>query len=172
MPTIEDHLSEAAGMFCEKSKIWRVNLDDDTTIGGEPDYELDAPTGTKLVDILFMQIDEYNLHRVTDRLEEPSTDLQKPDRFAVYSDKYVRFYDTPDSTYTFRAIVVIKPALGSKTIEDFIYGAVSRLLSIPGKEWSDPQGAAYYNQMFLDGIVEARTRDSRKVKRRTLAHFM
>lgn len=177
---IEMHLAESAAKFCDKAKIWRIDIDVDTTTAGEPDYEVDLPSNTKLADVLFFKVDGRLMTRVTDRLQEPSDDQAAPNSFAIYNDNLIRLYPTPDAAYSFKGTAVIKPSVRAKGIDDFLfethrrviaYGALAELLMIPGKDWSDASLATFYENKFNDGVIEATARDSRKVKKRNKSYF-
>jgi len=177
---IETHLAEALSQFCADTYIWRVDIESDLTSSGESLYELDIPTGTVLEDILAFELDGNPIRRLSDRFVSPEfmASTNTPSAYAIYQDKYVRLYPTPDGTYTFRGTAVVKPSLSSKNIEDFIYethgrdiayGAIAKLTAIPGKAWTDYGMSVMYSQMFGKCVADARVRDYRSVPLRVRA---
>jgi len=177
---IETHLAEALATFCMETYVWRVDVEDDVTSSGESLYELDIPAGSVLEDVLVFEINGNAAQRVSDRYVSPQylQDLGTPLAYAIYQDKYVRLYPSPDGTYTFRGTVVLKPSLSSKNIEDFIYethgrdiayGAIAKLTAIPGKAWTDYGMSVMYSQMFGKCVADARVRDYRSVPLRVRA---
>jgi len=178
--TIETYLAEAAARFCEKSYIWRVDIEEDSTISGEALYDIDVPTGTILVDIPVLEVDGYAVNRVSDRYMAPSVNEATgvPTYFDIYLDKQIKFYPMPDGAYTFRGTAVVKPSLLSSGVEDFIYetfgreiacGAIAELAAIPGKAWTSLDIAMMHKQKFYKGVNDARVRDLRSVPMRVRA---
>ena len=174
---IEAHLQEAAADFCARSEVWRFNIESDFTSKNTSDYEIDVPTGASLENILVMYLDGLPLKRVSDRhfalSEQYGT--AAPSYFSIYQDTSIRFYPTPAGKHTFDGIGVLKPKLTATGVEDFIFeahgrsiacGALYRLTSIPGKEWSNPDLAMYYKAKFYKEADEAKGRDSRRVSLR------
>lgn len=175
---IEEHLIEAAAQFCEETYLWRFDIEEDQTIAGEPEYDIDVPAGTVLEDILMFEIDGSPIRRLSDAGIAPqlSDTPAKPQYYSVYRDSQVRLYSTPDDVYTFRGVGVAKPKLGVSTgVEGFIFetfgrcisnGAIAQLADIPGKAWSNPALASNYRIKFSKSIADARRRDVRTVAQR------
>jgi hypothetical protein len=84
-------------------------------------------------------------------------------------------YPTPLSKHTFTGILVVKPSLSAKGIEDFIFeshgrsiaaGAIARIAGIPNKEWSDPDVSMRSQIEFERAMCAAKGRDTRRVNMR------
>jgi len=165
--TIELHLQEAAVDFCERSSAWRVDFDDGFTVRGISDYEVGVPNRTLLENVLHLSVDGRPLRKAADTHTFTNASGE-PDAFSIYQDTMVRFYPTPDGKYAFKATGVLKPSLGATGVEDFLYnthgraiafGALGKLLNIPGKEWTNPELAAYYNARAAKAADNAKGRD-------------
>ena len=172
---IVDHLAEAAATFCVGSEIWRFDIESETTL--ESTYLIDIPTGAVLEDIVYLEVDGMALRRLSDKLAF-TADEGAPMAYAIYQDQNIRFYPTPDKAYTYQGIGVLKPALSSAGLEDFLYeshgrtiayGALAKLLEIPGKEWANPMQAQLAFVQFRRGVDAAKMRDYRKVPMRPRA---
>lgn len=174
---IDQHLQEAAADFCERSEVWRYDLDTDTTIANLADYPIDAPTGATVENIVALYVDGFLMTRVSelDFKHYPNVPPSRPSHFAVYQDTQVRFYPTPDASYDFGGVCVLKPKLTATGVEDFIFeahgktiacGALASLLVIPGKEWTNPELAAYYSAKFHKSTDDAKGRDTRRANYR------
>lgn len=170
---IETHLQEAAAEFCAVSQIWRYDIDKDFTSKNTAEYDIDVPQRAVLEDILVLYINGQAVKRVSDRhFDLPSSIAAgRPSSYAVYQDSQVRFYPTPDGKYDFEGVGVLKPALNATGVEDFIFethgrsiacGAIFRLAIIPGKEWTNPELAAYYKSEFYKHATDAKGRDTRR----------
>jgi len=171
---VETHLQEAAAEFCAVSQIWRYDIDKDYTSKNTSDYEVEVLTNTVLEDILVMYLDGQPLKRVSDgHYDLPSTvGTSRPMSFSIYQDEQIRFFPTPDGKYEFEGVAVLKPSLSATGVEDFIFethgrsiacGAISKLAAIPGKEWTNPELAAYYKAEFYKHANDAKGRDTRRV---------
>ena len=174
---IDQHLQEAAADFCERSEVWRYDLDTDITVAGLADYVLDAPTGATIENVAALYLDGFLLTRVSDLdfKSYPNVKNSKPTHYAIYQDRQVRFYPTPDAAYSFTGTCVLKPKLTATGVEDFIFethgktiacGALASLTVIPGKEWSNPELAAYYSAKFHKATDDAKGRDTRRANYR------
>lgn len=170
---IDQHLLDAAADFCERSEVWKYNLDRDSTIAGLSEYTLDPPSGALIENVVALYLDGALLKRVSDLdfKDYPDRGNAKPTCFSVYEDQQVRFYPTPDKAYSFTGVCVLKPSLSATGVEDFIFethrktiacGAVASLAVIPGKEWSNPELSAYYTAKFHKAMDDAKGRDTRR----------
>jgi len=174
---ITEHLREAAAEFCARSRIWRFDIERDSTVATLADYTIDVPDRTVLEDVLVLYLNDTPLTKVTDRgfFLRPNTENGCPTHFSIYQDTQVRFYPTPDDSYPFQGAGVLKPSLTATGVEDFIYetygrcityGAIGRIASVPNKEWSDPvMGASYMTRFYIDAD-KAMGRDTRRAANR------
>jgi hypothetical protein len=178
---IDTHLQEAAEEFCARSEVWRADLETIKIVGGTADYELDAPTGALIENVLLLRVEGRPLTQVHDGNFTPTVlptgapVTGRPSMFSILGDTSVRLYPTPDVKYNMEGLVVLKPSLRSRGVEDFIFnthgrsiavGAVARLTGIPGKEWTNPDVAYSHMSEFQRKICAAKTRDPRRSKLR------
>jgi hypothetical protein len=174
---IRSHLRDAAADFCERSEVWRQKIEPDYTIPGVSDYPIDIPTGALLENIPVLYLEGTPIRRVSDLHFEalPTAENAPPSYFTVVEDSQVRFIATPDRRYEFEGVAVLKPALSATGVEDFIFeshgrtiacGAIASLTIIPGKEWTNPELAAYYMAKFLKHSDDAKGRDTRRANMR------
>mgnify|MGYP007059384015 FL=1 len=171
---VESNLRSATIELCERSKAYVYDLDAITTISGVYEYEFDQPTGTDVHQILWMTYDRDDLDPISPRSLElnypdwrnktslPQVYLQKsPDTFWVVP--------VPGSTVTngLQLSVALKPSRTSNNIStDFsndyrdgiLYGTLYRLLRIPSRDWSDPQAAGDYLNLFNQEVTQAEKR--------------
>lgn len=168
--TIKLHLQEAAVDFCERSAVWRFDIEQDFTAKTLSDYEIFVPDNSLLENILVLYLGGVPLKKVVDshHFRSSQSGLGRPRAYSLYQDASIRFYPTPDDKYTFDGVGVAKPTLDATGVEDFIYnthgraiacGALGKLLNIPGKEWTNPDLASYYTMKFAKAADDAMGRD-------------
>ena len=175
---MDSHLQEAASKFLEHSGVWRFEVEKDFAVRNVAEYPIFIPsTEAVLEDIYELVIDSIKLKRITDRhLDSTVFETNgRPSHYAIYQDTSIRLYPTPDKKYTFRGWGALKTKLTATGVEDWIfeshgrcisYGAISLLASVPGKEWSNPELAMYYKQLFSREADDARSREYRQVNTR------
>lgn len=168
--TITQHLQEAAADFCERSSVWRYDIEGDFTAPGVSDYPIYTPAKAALENVLALYLEGFLVSKVSDSSHHLSdqTTLGRPSAYSIYQDESIRFYPVPDDTYRFNGVGVLKPTLDATGIEEFIYnthgraiacGALAKLLLVPSKEWSNPELATYYNSKFAKAADDAKGRD-------------
>lgn len=173
--SVDIALAEAAAEFCDRTHVWRAEMDAETTTPGEPTYELILPA--TLASMLRLSLDGEALDQVDDRAVPLSyaADSGRPTCYALVGDTAVRFFPTPDAAYPFFGTVALKPSRAARGVESFIYethanvlasGAIYRLALVPSKEWSNPALAEAHRMLFERGVADARIRDLRNIRMR------
>lgn len=139
-------LNDAARQFCARALCWEEDLDPIIPVAGQTTYDLDLPGGAVLVKV-------YGLSGVG------VVDLVE---------KTVMFDEVPTETVTLR--VALQPSRTATTIPDVVgerfgeaiaAGAIARMLIMPGKEWTNPQMAAYHMGVYEAGVSDALVRRAR-----------
>ena len=137
--------------FCDESGVIEAILDPVAVQAGDTEFDLDVPPGTRVcrVNALWdtetgcaIMRGEYSLNGDAIRLTYPLS-----------------------SDMTIAAAVALKPKRSSGRCESDIYedwldgivaGALFRLKSMTGREWADPQGALFNEQMYRRAITKAK----------------
>lgn len=178
---IQTHLQEAAAEFCAKSEVWRQTLELSSTSANMSDYELDVPNKSVLENIMFLTLDGVTMTPVSERHFNPGVNADgsaitgTPTRYSVLEDASIRMYPTPIAKHKFTGVLVIKPSLAAKGVENFIFethgrsiaaGAIARIAGIPNKEWSDPDNSMRNQIEFERAMCAAKGRDTRRVNMR------
>jgi hypothetical protein len=168
---IESTLRSACIEFAERSKAYTFDLDAITSIPGVFEYEFDQPSGTDVHQILWMTYDGNDLDPISPR----SLELNYSDWRNKTSVPQVYLQKTPDAFWVIpipgsavangiQLSVALKPSRTTSNIDTtfsnsyrdgIIYGTLYRLLRIPAKDWTDPQAAADYLNLFSQEIVQA-----------------
>ena len=177
---VEQALIERTQHFCERTQLWRVDMDPETTVAGEHTYTLYLPAAVEAV--LWLRLDGNDLTIADDRdmLPELFSATGQPRYYSLEGDSAVRLYPVPDAAYPFTARVVLKPSQSSRGVEQFLFdahvrtlasGTLAQLMAMPEKTWSNLPLAAVHDQQFERGIARARVRDFRNVPLRVKPQY-
>lgn len=175
-PTVRSAVRQAAIEFCERTHVWLETLDPLPIDPAVSDYEVEAPLpDTRVVAIYSMRCQGALLFAHT----EHALDQQQPDwraatgqprGFVQANPATLRLVPQPaeaaDPGLTdIRAALaptqtaaVVGDVLYEEYAEAIGYGALERLLRIPGQAWSQPELSAYYRGLFALTKSQARVR--------------
>ena len=175
LPMVSDlialqQLNRSARTMCSESYCWKYEYTFNT-VDGQQDYAYVLPADTERVIIDYVRYsDEYLKPFSWDRIAQEYEDPDKvcsPNVFAEKLPGEISLYPTPNAVEEVKIRLAIMPQLGKDIMDDALQaqhgqtianGALSYLMLIPGKVWSDPQGGILYNELFTQGINRARTK--------------
>lgn len=171
-PTIRQHLAITAADFFTRTHLWREDIDPVYVSPGVYEYDLDAEAFVE--DLISVTVDRRELEHTDMRLipNEQRYDTGFPTKYWIHSDNSIRLHPIPDTSVVIKMAAVLRPSRAATTIPDWIFelwadtivaGAVDRLASIPGKDWSNQPMAQHYRLHYEQGITAARVRDTRGV---------
>lgn len=163
---------EAAIELCTKSGAWTEILDLVYTNNGTHSYELDLPKDSRallITDVwagsrLLAPKTMAELSRV---LPDWQTAQGDPSYYNQQNWEELRVYPTPNNPAS-QALTVraqLAPKRGATTFPDSLVdrrlqgiaaGALARLMLKPGQSWSNPQLAAFHQNVFLTDCGNAR----------------
>lgn len=178
-PGVSDLLAQreavtAAIDFFMRTNVWTCTLDPVTVVATVNTYDLDAPTDTAVNEILEARHngtllparieDELNAQRSSWR-----TDTGKPVCHLRPSLSRIQLVPTPDAASAGAALlflrVSLRPVPAAATLDDdmfnlyyqaIAFGALARLQSMPGRDWSNPAYAQVNAGRFEDAVTDAR----------------
>lgn len=169
-PLILSAVRTAVIEFCRKSLYWQEETDPVPIIKGVAEYELYAPTGRQIVQIMSVNIDgdgtlpPLTLEQVERALPQWRTVQGSPVGFVAVNPETFRLTPVPDATGTLTATVAYAPTRTGGVVPDAIYdqhfevikhGTLSRLKAMMGHAFYDPQAAIYYTGRFNAGVNAA-----------------
>lgn len=163
-------LLDAARLFCRRSRYWRVNLDPISMVDAQSRYDLFSPINDSSVyDIVSVRMgtERKFLTRSTySKLQFNLDNSGTPTQFALEAAKEIIFAPIPVATTADANIrVTLVPDTSATTLDDrlfddfgegLIYGALYRLMRMPGKAWSDSTLAGHYGSLYSMKEQEAR----------------
>ncbi len=143
---VEKHLRTAAREFCAETQAWQETYPA-TFIAGQNTWFIPTSDEDELVAITsFVDADGF------------------PVRFTA-TGKMIRLQNTPTSTQNCELTLALKPSLTTIEFDDDLMsrwgnviadGATRTILLEPGRKWSNPDLAKYFNSMFDLGKGDAR----------------
>lgn len=172
---IESAIRAVIREFCTKTMLWTKQLPAISIVSSTPTYTLTAPTDTAIVAVERVEINGVYVDPVSqdvlDRSSDPwrSEESSLPSAYMVDAEKVLRLKEIPTEDIVNGLIVwvAVKPSITTSTIPDFIVedwyetilnGVVSYLLRMPGKSWTNVQGANYFEDYYSGYISEAKNR--------------
>lgn len=187
-PTAFKNIRLAAIEFCERTRLWKYE-DEFDVLAATPTSDITTPAGSILHDIEVVLFNGKELlpkaTRDLDRLEPGwrTGDLGSglPKYFTQIDQSTLRVVPVMDGTVYLCAR--LKPAQDATEIPDFIaneyreviaWGALSRLLTIPGQSYTSPELGQFYAQKFsekLDRLSTKGTTGQQNAPKRSRARF-
>jgi len=160
--------------FCTETHAWNEIQDPITVIDKINEYDVEVPTGARIVAVKDVWASNRKLRPVTmeqlfERLPNWQTaEGSEPTYYNAATDyRTIRIYPKPldakKAKLTMR--VAYAAALTAATIPDeiaikywdgLISGCKSRLMVIPGKAWTNAGLAQYHGAIFNDAILKAK----------------
>ena len=187
-PTAYKSIRLAAIEFCERTRLWKFEDDYDVTVD-DCNSGIFTPNGSVLHDIEIVLFNGQELKPSTTR------DLDRREhgwRTGELGGGLPKYYTQIDQS-TLRIVPAmeghvylclrLKPTQDATDLPEFIsreyteviaWGALGRLLTIPGQSYSNPDLAQYYSQKFIDKIDRLNTKGvtgQQNAPKRTRASF-
>lgn len=169
--TIDYALKLSTIELCRDSMVHVSDIDPFATSAGEMDYELIIDGNSSIETVIFASCDGTPMTPKTPiEISEMNMSSHAPRYFSFFSPGNLVLRPTPDKAYTISAKVSLIPSMNALGVESFIAnryyegitsGAISRLMSMPGKTWTDIKTASIHADIFrvakakarIDGIV-------------------
>ena len=170
-PLVDQWLRNTTIEFCERSKVYAVDLDPESAVANEGEYTLSLPTNTDLVEIRTVLFNGVPITPKTPQfLEEKYGDwLSKtgtPDHVTQRDTENYLLVPAPSAAATdaIKVKVAIKPGAAAAGVENWIFsqwrlalaaGAKSRMMLMGDVPWSNPNLAAVHLATFEDAVHKA-----------------
>lgn len=194
-PLADQRILSACIEFCKKSHYWEYTHPAINLVADQPTYALTLPANSQLVTVIDPIY--YNGQKIEQRTKEwldqykgswQTSQGMTPYCFMMPLINVIRPVPYPDAALVGgieEIKLVLKPDPAATTVEDFLFdeffeniadGAKHKLMSMPGKEWSNPELSLFYKTLFDDAIIAARTKVKSGYKqdhryKRSRAHY-
>jgi hypothetical protein len=173
---IENNIRSAAIEFCEKTGVYQAELDPLTTVANIYEYDLEPPSGTVVHKVMWVVHEGVDLEPISTNLLEQRLPKWRnrdnagtPQYFVKNSQSLFWLVPVPQATSPSSTVlrVQLKPTHTSTACDDdvmtdyreaIINGALTRLLRMPSREWTDYNGASVFNSLFAQGVQDAERR--------------
>lgn len=182
--TIKEYLPIVASDFFARTHLWRMSLEQMSTIVDQANYDLTAGCyDAKIESVLWLKVDDKNMTHTDSRLVNPEylSTTGQPTHFWVVNDTEIRLFYIPDQVWTIKGEVALKPSRTARGIPSWVYetwidtiisGTLYRLCRIKDKDWTDPEFAALHKGFYEQGVTNSRIRDMRNAKLQVrMRHF-
>jgi hypothetical protein len=181
------HIRLAAIEFCERTRLWR--FEDDYDITAEDSEAITTPGGSVLHDIEVVLLDGRELTpkatRDLDRVQNGwrTGDLGTgiPAYFTQIEQNTIKL--VPSGSGHLYLCLRLKPSQDTMDLPDFLageyreclgWGALGRILTVPGQSYSNPELATFYMARFsakLDALANKGTTGQQNAPKRMRASF-
>lgn len=175
-PLIYNALRSAAFDFCSRSEIWSTRLAAASVTSADFPYSIPTDAHAQAVRLLSARCDGASLTETSydalDSVEDWDTETGTPANYLFNEDDKLVVYPLPSGTSTLRLRVVLAPARGAELIdatldnkwrEALASGAIALLCAEPNKPWSNAEQYAYHNNIFEQGVRDARIEARRRM---------
>lgn len=177
-PLVEHHIRNAAIEFCNETLIWREDLTPIDSVIEQAEYTLTPPAGSRIVMPVSVEYDDklidpeteenLNAKSRTWRTNDPGT----PSVFLIPDPLTILLHERPNSVIVGGIAVkaALKPTRNATEVADIVYddwaeavaaGALSRIMEIPDKPWTNPNQSIYYHRKFNGAKNNARVKVDR-----------
>lgn len=189
-PMALDAIRKAAIEFCERSWGWIYNPTAINVVNGQISYAFTPPAGAVVSRVLHVWYDDEPIYpRSPDQLDGmfPNwrTSSGTPDYYTQEDERNLLLVPVPNADLTggLKMRVSLKPTHNAADIESRMYeeyreaiasGALSRLMMLPKKPYTDLPTAAVHKAIFDDTIATVRHKVQKGYARaplRNAAHF-
>ena len=158
VPIIERMLRSAMVDFYRSTKAWQVVTEVSSVIAGDPEVELELPTGTVINKIYWLKLDGTPLSAISTR--SLTTTEGTPTGYASYGgSSTIKLNCKPRNSYILNGVeaeIAVTPLQTLDDLPDYLYdahrdgilyGALAKLLAMPNTSWTDMTGAMTFASM-------------------------
>jgi hypothetical protein len=172
--------------FCTGSLFWNETLDPVTVTDTDFPYDLEAPSGARVVSVMSVAVDGKSISPVfLDALEKVTNwrtaTASAPTAFCQPNPSQMFLYPRLDVPVSMVVRAAFAPSRTATNVDSLVYneyleeiaaGAMGKLMKMPGQPWSNPETGVYYSDMFEKAITDAASRVNKSFSRSDVAVAM
>ena len=189
-PTAFKSLRGAAIEFCERTRLWKYESTTAVLAANPATSNISTPTDSAVHDIEVSLFDGNELDPKATRDLDAILPGWRTGGIGTSNPQYVTqiaqdtltLVPAPYADGTLYLCLRLKPSQTALTLPDFManyaeclgWGALGRLLTVPGQSYSNPELATYYTQRFLtklDALSLEGTTGQQNARKRTRASY-
>jgi len=171
-PVTEHAIKRAVIQFCEQSWVWKHLPDPIDVVAGEPYYDIEVPSGADVMAVIDAAYTRRPLaNRTLDYLnsELPTwrTETGTPAHFTQVDTEQVILAPVPEAALTGGLVMTLAlaPSQASTGFPKWIFnqylyaiadGALAKLMTMPGKPWTDVPNGLDRRVQFDAAVAGAR----------------
>jgi len=178
----ENAIRNAIIELCQKARVWRETLDPISTQANVGNYDLDLPSNSQMVTLLWGKHDGVNIQPVSEddmdivsgrwRIENWRSETGEVVCFFAPTQETVQLVRIPTEALAGGLVLgaALAPSRDAYEAPESIYneyleviacGAKARLMDMSSRPWYNPQGAAMEGVKFQRGITAARQTEAK-----------
>lgn len=189
-PTAHKALRGAAIEFCERTRLWRYESTTAVLSTDPATSTITTPTGSAVFDIEVALFEGQELTpKATRDLDEIMQGWRtgdigtgQPTYITQIEQNTLTLVPAPYADGDLYLCLRLKPSQAAITLPDFLsdyseclgWGALGRILTVPGQSYSNPELAVYYTKRFtdkLDALSTKGTTGQQNARKRTKSSF-
>jgi len=175
-PLFNQHIIQAGRLFCEKSRVWREDLDSYDLEEDEKEYTLSPIVDSVTYAARIEAIVEVRWNSEDGVTNGDDGTLQNWRTYGLNPNTNVLTFETApsdDVTDGLDVKVILVPHLDATDMNDWVLnlyaepilaGALTTLKLIPKTEWYDPPGADRNARIFRNGVAKAKADIARQYR--------
>lgn len=167
------HIKQSVIELCRRSLVWKHWPDPQDIDVGEPEYDVELPTGADIAQVTLVRVDgvkdpltALGADQVEAQFPTWRTEQGVVSAYFQPVPSKVHLLLIPDQSITngLSMVLAVQPKMASESFPDWLYsqfgqriadGALARLLDIPRKPWSDAVTAARHKREFDNACAAA-----------------
>lgn len=174
VPLIMDAANEVIEDFCRRTGVWTVPLDYFTTYPGVSTYQVDVPTGSRVIDMMSVtcggrpmrQASAAALSEITPDWQSATADY--PSHYELQGDGELRLWPVPTrSDVRVNMVARLTAEMSMTELPDAVmrnyrraiaHGVMARLMLTPGEPppaWANEKMAAFHGAAYESAIPVA-----------------
>lgn len=180
-PTVENAIKRAVIEFCSLSLIWKHLPDPIDVNAGEAEYNIELPPGSEVAMVMNAAVDGDPLTaQSTEMLDKAMPGWRTASATAKFYTQIepgqIILAPIPVSTVTAGLVLTLalRPSISATSFPKWIAnkylyeisdGAISKLMLMSGKTWSDAQNGTFRKSQFDTAIAQARESSAKALGR-------
>lgn len=171
-PVAENAIKRSVIEFCHGSWIWQYMQDPIDLVAGEIEYDLEPPTGADVASVMCVEVggsivETRSIGWINKTMPGWRRNADTPRYFTQVDTEQILLVPVPNVSASESVVITLalQPSVKAQTFPGWIAsqymyaiadGALSKLMMMPDKPWTDINGGADKRRLFDNAIANAR----------------